>query len=298
MANEVIDGTATPVDEPPPPAPGAAIVVRPQHEVLNVDQALKEWEAYQELTEKLLNDGDYQKIGNTKFKKKSAWRKYARAFNISCEVVYEDIVRAPDGYPLFARVRVRATDPTGRFQETDQECHINERCCDKPCRKANWDKHSCCKADCDGRTHFSHPGDLPATATTRAKNRAISDLIGAGEVSYEEMQGGEQGDGPKPAAPRRNSAPAKRPTPSASTSACWALLFKKFDRETQREEMIAFLQARIPHVIKEKAGKPPFVDMASLEQDKLEALIKELETGEAPEQEPEPEPPPEDRGEP
>lgn len=158
---------------------------------VNVENALVEWQAYQELTRKLLDDTDYQRIGNKRFKKKSAWRKYARAFRISCEVTSEEIVRDSEDHPVWARIRVRATDRSGQSQEADQEAHLLERCCPsakgEPCRKAAWKGHYCCKRDCTGKIHWSHPGDLPATALTRAKNRAIADLIGAGEVSAEEM---------------------------------------------------------------------------------------------------------------
>lgn len=159
---------------------------------VSVDLAIEQWNQYQQLTRRLLDDTDYQKIGTRSFKKKSAWRKYARAFNISDRVTHEEIVRADDGFPIYARIRVTAYHPgTGREAEADHECHILERCCPKRngdyCEKVRWQSHRCCTADCNGRKHWSHPGDLPATATTRAKNRAISDLIGAGEVSAEEM---------------------------------------------------------------------------------------------------------------
>lgn len=155
-----------------------------------IEEVLQQWRDYQELTRQLLDDSDYQQIGNKKFKKKSAWRKYARAFNITDRVTHEEIQRTPDGFPLFARLRVEARAVNGRTAEADQECHVRERCCEIGCRKVNWKGHDCCPSDCNGQRHWSHPGDLPATALTRAKNRAISDLIGAGEVSAEEMQDG------------------------------------------------------------------------------------------------------------
>jgi hypothetical protein len=100
---------------------------------------------------------------------------------------------------------VRATEPSGRWQDADQEAHVTEKCCKRPCPKSSWRDHECCAANCNGRTHWSHPGDLPATATTRAKNRAISDLIGAGEVSAEEMTD------EKPKARSQQPAGQKRP---------------------------------------------------------------------------------------
>lgn len=175
------------------PAPGTAIVTLDSTVALPVpvDMAVEQWDQYQELTRRLLNESDYQEIGQRKFKKKSAWRKYARAFNITDRVTYEEITRDEDGFPLWARIRVEAKAPNGRTAEADHECHVSERCCAAArgltCEKADWNSHTCCITACDGRIHWSHPGDLPATALTRAKNRAIADLIGAGEVSAEEM---------------------------------------------------------------------------------------------------------------
>lgn len=159
---------------------------------ITVEEAIRQWGQYQELTRQLLDDSDYQQIGGKRFKKKSAWRKYARAFNITDRVTFEEIARSDDGFPIFARLRVEARALNGRTAEADQECHVRERCCKQPCEKASWNNHACCPAECDGKRHWSHPGDLPATALTRAKNRAISDLIGAGEVSAEEMEGTER----------------------------------------------------------------------------------------------------------
>lgn len=174
--------------------PTAALTIRETVSLaVSVNEALAEWKEYQDLTHQLLDDSDYQSIGKKKFKKKSAWRKYARAFNISDRVTYEEIIREEDGFPIYARIRVEARHTNGRTSEADHECHISERCCPAahglPCDKSSWNSHSCCARGCVGRQHWSHPGDIPATATTRAKNRAISDLIGAGEVSAEEMDG-------------------------------------------------------------------------------------------------------------
>ena len=63
--------------------------------VPDVDVAIEQWDAYQKLCKGLLNDTDYQEIivkekdenGNyvkvkRHFKKKSAWQKLSRAFNV------------------------------------------------------------------------------------------------------------------------------------------------------------------------------------------------------------------------
>lgn len=130
----------------------------------NVEQALAEWEAYQTFTEKLLDDSDYQLIRGKKFKKKSAWRKYSRAFNITTEIRDKLITKDEKGRVQEAEFIVRATLPNGRYVESWGSCSRLE----------------------GNKSHPNH--DIPATAQTRATNRAISDLIGAGEVTAEEMQ--------------------------------------------------------------------------------------------------------------
>lgn len=132
---------------------------------VNVDQALAEWNAYQEITEKMLDETDYQVIKEKKYKKKSAWRKYARAFNINTEIISEDIVKTEKtGAVKEATFVVRATLPNGRYADGWGNCSRGER-------------------------GFAHPNhDIPATAMTRAQNRAIADLIGAGEVTADEIQ--------------------------------------------------------------------------------------------------------------
>ena len=132
---------------------------------VNVDQALQEWEAYQKITEMMLDESDYQNIQGRAFKKKSAWRKYARAFNITTEIIDKDIVKSEKtGAVREASFVVRATLPTGRYADGWGNCSRQE----------------------GNKAHPNH--DIPATAMTRATNRAIADLIGAGEVTAEEIQ--------------------------------------------------------------------------------------------------------------
>ena len=135
---------------------------------VNVDQALQEWAAYQTITEKMLDETDYQDIQGRRFKKKSAWRKYARAFNITTEIIDKDIVKTDKGAVKEASFIVRATLPTGRYADGWGNCSRQE----------------------GNKAHPNH--DIPATAMTRATNRAIADLIGAGEVTAEEIPAEEQ----------------------------------------------------------------------------------------------------------
>jgi hypothetical protein len=155
-------------------------------QVVNVDSAVEFWHKYQELTEKLLDPSDYHIKGNTKFKKKSAWRKYATAFNISTEIIEKDLTRDEKGRIVTAEYTVKATLPNGRSEEGTGFCSIWDKSHEHD--RYNYDNVMTCKGPCDGRPHFDKPEhDIPSTAHTRAKNRAISDLIGAGEVSAEEI---------------------------------------------------------------------------------------------------------------
>ncbi len=129
----------------------------------NIEDALAQWEAYQIFTEKLLDKSDYIDIKGKAFKKKSAWRKYARAFNINTEIVSQDIEKNDKGIVTEATFVVRATLPDGRHCDGWGNCSRREGAKNKP----------------------NH--DIPATAMTRATNRAIADLIGAGEVTAEEV---------------------------------------------------------------------------------------------------------------
>jgi len=159
---------------------------------VDVEQAIVEWRAYQDLTERLLDRTDYQNIGPKRFKKKSAWRKYAKAFNLSCEIIDKIVERGEDGKIQYADFVVRATAPSGRYAEAWASCSRTERT-------------------------FSHDQDIAATAQTRAENRAISDLIGAGEVSAEEMTkpsgaSGAQGSAPHALESANPASPAQKKT--------------------------------------------------------------------------------------
>lgn len=195
---------------------------------ISIDEAVKQWQEYQELTKRLLDETDYQGGSDGRaYKKKSAWRKYAKAFNVADRVTFEDIQRAqpgdgsnlPPGFPIYARIRVEVKQSTsGRLAEADHECHAGERCCPtawgESCPKRAWDGHYCCSRGCSGRKHWSHPGDIPATALTRAKNRAISDLIGAGEVSAEELEmAGVPASARRQGKAKRGKAKEEKPTP-------------------------------------------------------------------------------------
>lgn len=193
---EFADETPQNVASLVPIDPNEAALIRPAAPVGTIVEI---FEQYQELIKKLLDKSDYQQIGNRTFPKKSAWRKLSAALGVSFEITDRQIHLDDDGMILRADFVVRAIAPRGRFAEGWGACSRYERCCNSGCNK----RHEHCPAAldslCPGIPHFSHAEhDIPATAETRAKNRAASDLFGMGEVSAEEVVsggGGNQGRG-------------------------------------------------------------------------------------------------------
>jgi hypothetical protein len=119
--------------------------------------------AYDQACLSLIGPNDVQQEGNRSFKKKSAWRKLARHFSISTEVVRVEREMI-DGVFLATAV-VRARGPWGQSAESIGACGQDEA---------------------TGRRTITL-ADAMATAETRATNRAVSNLIAMGEVSAEEM---------------------------------------------------------------------------------------------------------------
>jgi hypothetical protein len=137
--------------------------------------------AYRELCESILDDDDVIGIPGTPggFVKRSGWQKLATFYRVSTTIVYNATDHDEEGTPVRARAIVRATHESGRSAEGDGACAITE-----PRFKGR------------GRQKAEH--DIGATAVTRATNRAISNLIGFGSVSAEEVDGdGSTGAGPE-----------------------------------------------------------------------------------------------------
>lgn len=119
---------------------------------------------FQRMKASLLDrDQDIATIQGQPYVKRSGWRKFALAFNLSDEIVRE--VKDVIGNNFTWRIWVRAWAPNGRSVVGIGACSSEER----------------------SFAHLQH--DVYATAHTRAKNRALSDLIGSGEVSWEEIKG-------------------------------------------------------------------------------------------------------------
>jgi len=160
--------------------------------LVTVEEAVQGWKGYLKLCEALLDTSDYATIQGRKFRKKSGWRKLAHAFNVS-DTILEKVIRLDDrGRVISAELTVEAIAPNSRSAVGWGSCSVEERAHEEDKKT----KTGICKGPCDGRKHYSNPShDIPATAHTRAKNRAISDLIGAGEVSAEEVEAANYIDG-------------------------------------------------------------------------------------------------------
>jgi len=121
-----------------------------------------------ELKEKVLQKDDVIVIAGKKYIKRSGWRKIALAFNISTEIVSVD--RDYVSNLKICHVKARATATNGRVSEEIASCDSSEF---------------------DSKVKFSIH-NLETKAATRAINRAISNLVGGGEVSAEEIIQGEE----------------------------------------------------------------------------------------------------------
>ena len=147
-----------------------------QLDLVDIDYAVESQKNFEELVEALLDkETDYQ--GGKK--KKSAWRKLARAFNISDEKICDRIIRDDNYQIISAYFEVKAILPNGRYGIGVGDCSIFD--------KINKDDTEM-PSNFELRKRFTNAEhDVISTAHTRAKSRAIADLIGAGEVSAEEL---------------------------------------------------------------------------------------------------------------
>lgn len=128
-----------------------------------IEELKKHWERIQQLKKSILDKSDIQDIGGKTYVKRSGWRKLQSAFAISDRILNREKEDLGDGQFLW-RIEVEAFHPpSGRSSTGVGACSSKER----------------------KFAHVDH--DVFAIAHTRAKNRAISDLIGLGEVSAEEI---------------------------------------------------------------------------------------------------------------
>jgi len=168
---------------------GHALEVRAQPLLpMAPEEAGQVMRAYQETCRAVLTRDDVQRVGDREFTTRSGFQKLAAAYGVSTEIVSVDVhteiehdTKGDASEVMIARAVVRAIHPTGRHAEGDGACSSRE----KRFRK--------------GDEKMDH--SLPATAVTRATNRAVSNLIAFGTVSAEEAEGSLGAGGPVAAAP-------------------------------------------------------------------------------------------------
>lgn len=123
---------------------------------------------FEEIKANVLTEVDKQPINNKPYIRKTGWRKIKTLFNLKEEI----LLRECEDYEITGAkhkrwiYRVRVSAKNGAFADA-------EMCCDT-------------------QEPFSRNKPMSAVmamAQTRAFNRAISDLVGGGEVSAEEMMG-------------------------------------------------------------------------------------------------------------
>lgn len=133
-------------------------------QAVTAEEMKAQMQQFQNLKASLLDKNtDIATIQNKPYIKRSGWRKMGLAFNLSDEIVKE--VRDEIDGGFLWRIWVRVWAPNGRSVVGIGGCCSDER----------------------DFAHLEH--DVYATAHTRAKNRALSDMIGSGEVSWEELRG-------------------------------------------------------------------------------------------------------------
>lgn len=240
-----------------------------------IERIEKAFTDYQEMCKRLLDDSDYQAISQwdpverkkktRKFPKKSAWRKLSTALGVTFEIISKEKERDAKGRIINAEFVVRATAPNGRFVDGWGNCNVYERCCEPGCTKDRIknSRHKHC-SDPPGthehpQTHFSHAEhDIPATAETRAKNRAASDLFGMGEVSAEEIV-----DRPEPE-------PEPAPVDERLELARKAIKEAREKGEVTVEELAT--HAELHGLLSEKDGKP-WIKWGEADAETLEAVL-------------------------
>lgn len=135
-----------------------------------IEDVLQQWHLYQELKNRIGTPKDFleftTKDGEKRtHPKKSFVRKVQRFFNISCDITQDEPLRDEKGNIIAWLAKARAVHlGTGAYQEADGSCSFEE------------------KATNQRTIH-----NIRSHAITRAKNRAILDLVGFGEVSAEEI---------------------------------------------------------------------------------------------------------------
>jgi hypothetical protein len=135
----------------------------------SMEQMIDAFKSYQLLRDRIGEPSDFQQIpsreGPRSFPKKSFVRKVQRYFGLSCEIIRDEPLRDSDGTITAWLATVKASHTgTGSSQQGDGTCSMLEK-------------------NENQRTEHN----IRAHAVTRAKNRAVMDLVGFGETTADEL---------------------------------------------------------------------------------------------------------------
>jgi len=139
------------------------LIASPVRPLVTPAQAAADWALFEELKDRLLVDDDYQAIAGKRYIKRSGFRKIAVYFGLSDRLLKEER-KDRDDKSFTWHIVVEAYAPNGRTSVGVGVCDSKER----------------------SFAHVEH--DVYATAHTRAKSRAISDMVAGGAVSAEEVE--------------------------------------------------------------------------------------------------------------
>jgi len=138
-------------------------IVKPAGSPREVAEAIFNYKKIQEELDRAMPDC-IQHIAGKAFRKKNYWRAVKTAFNLSVEMLREDRITLGDDWGYI--VTYRATAPNGASADGDGACTYSEK------GKGNM---------------IPSLHNIRSQAHTRAFNRAVSNLVGFGEVSAEEI---------------------------------------------------------------------------------------------------------------
>ena len=154
----------------------------------NIDRISEEIKKFEEVKTRLIGETHKMNIANKSYILKSGWRIVALAFNLSDKIIHVERTDKDNEGNYTVTYTVEAASPNGRCVQAVGSCNTAEKSGKR-------------------RDH-----DTETMAHTRAKNRAIADLVGLGEVSAEEMQGADVGHASAPSTSANGVAPPSSPS--------------------------------------------------------------------------------------
>lgn len=207
----------------------ATLTAAPIIDAKGMAEAIRSYKELQDQLDAAMPDSTMELQGKL-FRKKSYWRGVATAFGLSVSIVKEEIVKIPNMDPAFPAedwgylITCEASSPDGKSSQGDGSCMWS----DKAVFQSEWvDRKKKLILDEDGNAQIDWPAtranatmhNIRGHALTRAKNRAISDLVGFGEVSVEELpESAFQGGGERKPAARKTKATTKAATKPKGTT--------------------------------------------------------------------------------